>query len=345
VKLFRKPGSRFLWYDFTARGERFRASTQETNLARAGKVASLRLADVLRGTDPLDRKPPTLREYSKLFLEWVDRGRLESDTRRYYRNGWRLLEVHTRFIAKRMDKVSADEIENLRFPGSPSNANNALRTLRRMLHRARNKNLIGKVPKFALYKEWGRSLRLNSAAERALLLVAEQPLADMIVVMRDTGQRNARELYRMRVEHLDFDERSIAIPDSKTASGKRRIPMSERVAEILTARCHGRNQGWVWESRRKGKHIGEALVNRQWVRARQAAGLPPDLVLYCARHDYGSFVLSETGNLKAVMNAMGHADVKSAMIYQHPEGEIIRTALNARHIPRHTTENGDRASA
>jgi site-specific recombinase XerC len=66
--------------------------------------------------------------------------------------------------------------------------------------------------------------------------------------------------------------------------------------------------------------------------------LPRDLVLYCARHDYGSFVLAKTGNLKAVMNAMGHEDIKSAMVYQHPEGDMIRTALDARHTLRHTAE-------
>jgi site-specific recombinase XerC len=120
--------------------------------------------------------------------------------------------------------------------------------------------------------------------------------------------------------------------------------MSSRVAAILGARCRGSSEAWVWQSRLKGKHIGAAMVNRQWVRARKAAGLPSDLVLYCARHDYGSFVLSKTGNLKAVMNTMGHADVKSAMVYQHPEGEAIRDALNARHIPRHTSQNGNPVS-
>jgi len=40
----------------------------------------------------------------------------------------------------------------------------------------------------------------------------------------------------------------------------------------------------------------------------------------------GSFVLAKTGNLKAVMNAMGHSDVRSAMVCRHPEGEIIRNA-------------------
>jgi site-specific recombinase XerC len=81
------------------------------------------------------------------------------------------------------------------------------------------------------------------------------------------------------------------------------------------------------------------MVYRQWARARQAAGLPRELVLYCARHDFGSFVLAKTGNLKAVMNAMGHGDVRSAMVYQHPEGEIVRkrtthfTAHRARRQP------------
>ena len=87
------------------------------------------------------------------------------------------------------------------------------------------------------------------------------------------------------------------------------------------------------------------MIYRQWARARQAAGLTRELVLYCARHDFGSFVLAKTGNLKAVMNAMGHGDVRSAMIYQHPEGEIIRDALSARHISRPTVPNDSQVTA
>ena len=175
--------------------------------------------------------------------------------------------------------------------------------------------------------------------------MAEQPLKDIIVLMRDTGMRNARELYCMRVENVDFDAGTIFTPDSKTEAGRRFIPMSSRVKQILQARCTGRREGWVWMSRYEGKHIREGMVYRQWVRARRAAGLPRELVLYCARHDFGSFVLAKTGNLKAVMNAMGHGDLRSAMIYQHPEGEIIRNALNARHLLRPTVLDDNQESA
>ena len=115
VELFRKMKSKYYWYDFTVRGERYRGSTKETNETRAQKAAALKLAATIKGSDPLDRKPPTLREYSKDFLQWVETGRLEADSRRYYRNGWRLLE-QTKIAAMRMDQITKDEVEKLEFP-------------------------------------------------------------------------------------------------------------------------------------------------------------------------------------------------------------------------------------
>ena len=39
VELFRKNKSKYYWYDFTVRGERYRGSTKETNETRAQKAA------------------------------------------------------------------------------------------------------------------------------------------------------------------------------------------------------------------------------------------------------------------------------------------------------------------
>jgi integrase len=337
VRLFEKRKSKFYWYDFTVRGKRYRASTGETKKNRASKIASLKLAAALEGTDPLDRKAPVLRDFSARFLEWVKTARLEFATRRYYRNGWRLLRT-TPIAGMRMDRITADAAEALRFPGTPANANNALRTLRRMFNKAKEWKLLMQLPEFKLFKEEGRSLRLDDEAERKLLPVAEQPLKDIIILMRDTGMRNVRELYRLRVENIDFNTRVIFNPNSKTAKGRRFIPMSDRVMDILRTRCGERVEGWVFQSRYKEKHIGAAFVNRQWVKARTAAKLPEDLVLYCARRDFGTYVMRKTGNLKAVMDTMGHTDVKIAMTYQHPELDIVRDAINSRHTLRHTGE-------
>jgi hypothetical protein len=76
--------------------------------------------------------------------------------------------------------------------------------------------------------------------------------------------------------------------------------------------------------------------------ARLEAGLPKELVLYCARHDYGTRILTRTGNLAAVMKTMGHRDVRTAMHYQHPELEVVRAALDYP-APIDTTETNGAA--
>lgn len=71
MKLFRKPKSKFYWYDFTVRGRRYRGSTEETRADRASKVAGLKLAQVVEGRDPLPKKPGRLVEFSERLLNWI----------------------------------------------------------------------------------------------------------------------------------------------------------------------------------------------------------------------------------------------------------------------------------
>jgi hypothetical protein len=120
VKLFRKPNSKFYWYDFTVRGRRYRGSSQETKADRASKVAGLKLAQIVEGADPLPKKPSTLNEFSERFLTWITDGRLEPQTKRYYRNGWRMLET-TSVANMRLREITNDYVESLKFRGSPAN--------------------------------------------------------------------------------------------------------------------------------------------------------------------------------------------------------------------------------
>lgn len=339
MELLRKKKSKFYWYDFTVGGRRYRGSTKESNRNRAGSIAAIKLAQAIEGKDPLPRKAPRLAEFSGRFLEWVKSAKLEPKTRGYYRDGWRLLAA-TPIAGMRLDAMTADDVDRLGFTGSASNANCALRTLRRMLHKAEEWKLIRSAPKIKLIKEYGRTLRLDDQAEKKLLSAAEKLVetgdwtpkqkllfSDITILIRDTGMRNERELYRMRIENIDWDNKVIFVPDSKTPDGRRMVPMSDRVLSLLRVRCGSRREGWVFPSKRsRSGHL--TTMAKQFREARAQAGLPDDLVLYCGRHDYGTRVLKKTGNLAAVMKTMGHKDVKTAMQYQHPELEIVRAALN-----------------
>jgi hypothetical protein len=97
-----------------------------------------------------------LRDFKIRFFEWVEgNATLKQKTKDYYANGWRLLE-ETDVVAMRVNAITKDDADRLAFPGSPSNHNNALRTLRRMLGKAEEWNIIKASPKIKLMQEHAR---------------------------------------------------------------------------------------------------------------------------------------------------------------------------------------------
>jgi integrase len=181
-------------------------------------------------------------------------------------------------------------------------------------------------PKFKLWPEHGRKLRLDDNAEEKLLTAAKscdwkpevfELFRDVIILARDMGMRNGRALYRIPTENLDWNNRIIFVPDSTTLDGRRMIPMSDRAYEVLRARAAGKVEGWLFPSARS--RCGHLMdLGKQFRIARRKAQLPEDLVLYCARHDYGTRVLSNTGNLAAVMRTMGHKKDVTAVSASRP---------------------------
>jgi len=103
-------------------------------------------------------------------------------------------------------------------------------------------------------------------------------------------------------------------------------------------RSVGKPEGWLFPASKAAcGHL--TTVAKQFRGARREAGLPESLVLYCARHTFGTAAYEANGNLAMVMKVMGHTDVRTSMRYQHPGLESIREAIdrrNLRHNPRHS---------
>ena len=155
-----------------------------------------------------------------------------------------------------------------------------------------------------------------------------QQAHDVLVIAQDTGMRPS-EIFRMRVENLNFADRRIWNPYGKTEKATRFVPMSDRMADILSARCNGRKEGWVFPSdRSKSGHITSIAKGFQAARAR--TGVSSKVVPYSARHTYGSYAFASTGNLFAVAAFMGQVDTKSMEPYQHNDLSSLREAINRR---------------
>lgn len=259
------------------------------------------------------------------FTAWIEAIRLAKKTEQYYKNGLRLLSSTTLYDVALTD-LSRNRIATIRFPGSSSNANNALRTLRRLLSWAKDEGFIKEVPKVKLLKERKRELLLGDAEEKALCAFGFQPLNEVIMIMRDMGMRNDREVLLMRWERFEWNKRQYFVGDSKTAAGRRWVPMSDRVFDFLWPRR--KEQGWVFISTRTGGRVPS--VAKQFRKARLLAGLAEDLVLYCARHDFGTYTMEQTGNMKLVMKVMGHESYQAALRYQHPSIDKVSEIMNLR---------------
>jgi integrase len=254
----------------------------------------------------------------------------------------------TTIAAQPIACIKAAEAAMLVFPGSGSNANCALRTLRRMLSLARDSEYIPNVPKIALRKEKERSATFSADLEKAVLDVAPQPLRDVFLITQDSGLR-PDEVIRMRWDNVLWDKNLIFNPDGKTEKARRHVPLSERVRDVLRTRAQGATSEWVFPSpRKKGSHISYFSVGKGMMKVRKKLALPKDLVLYSARHTFATDMLDRTGNLSLVQKMLGHESILTTQRYLHPELKDVaqlvnqRNAKNAdenlRHSLRHSGE-------
>lgn len=329
---YRQAGSPYWNYDFTLDGRRYRGSCKTSKVALARAIEAEKIQELRRmGPEALrPRKPILLQEVIKRFLELVEASPLEASTKKDYEYGVSLLGK-TALPAMQVRHITADIITlEMAMIVSPYTANAALRTLRRILNKAKEWSFLVVVPRVKLRKAPGRDRVYSGDQEAALLKCASAILRDVLTILIDTGMRPF-EVMRMRIEDVRWDQRSIHIPKSKTPKGIRDVAMSSRVMDILLVRCAGKKSGWVFPSKRSDS--GYCNVPREaFRRARELTGLDAGLVIYTARHTFGTYAMEATGNAFAVGKAMGHANLQSMEKYQHPGLDKIRDAIDERNL-------------
>ncbi len=336
-------------FAFMHDGRRYRGSCKTSSQRMAEKLQATMRARVMEdGKLPGQVKIPTLDDFSEHFFAWLTA--LPADrtpkppTRKYYRVGWHLLES-TKLVAMRLDQITADDVLATKVGSSPANTNNALRTVRRMLKKAQEWNLISTTPVIKLVEECGREQLIEAWMEEKLLIVMAgerltpkghvsrvgwEPFRTVLLIMLDSGLRPS-EIFRMRWENIHWERGVIFNPRGKSRKSKRYVPLTERMKAALLARKGDREEGWVFSSKRSATgHITDREVSKQWLEAKRMAGLPESVVLYCARHRFSTDAMQATGNIMAVMDAMGQQHVDTLRIYNHPQVQQIREAMNKR---------------
>ncbi len=156
-----------------------------------------------------------------------------------------------------------------------------------------------------------------------------------LYIILDCGLRPV-EIVGLRVERdIDWATGLIHVRKSKTRAGKRAMPMTDRVKEKLFTWIGSRTSGWLLPSLRYPERpILPSSLTKAWRSAAHKLDLPADVVLYCARHTFGTDAMTASRNPFLVQRALGHTQLSTTARYQHHELDGIAAMMNERNKER-----------
>lgn len=328
----RKDGkSPYYLFDFYFRGQRYQGSTRFVNKAAAKRFeANLidRLAKTRAGIVDVE-PPPFFLFFAAQFLETVKNALRPSSVRGYRTS----LETLAPFHKKRLDEISATEIEEFRRKRleagrSRPTVNRDLAFLRLTLAAAVRQDLLPTTPfmqrKVKFLKEHGRERILNFEEERKYLAAATQPLRDVATLILEMGLRPG-EVFSIRCEDVHFHAAPpfVHIPFGKTENAVRDIALTERAGEVLSRRVAA-------AEKKNGQYVFPLRVGNgyDWTRpmneiepahlaALRASKIKPPFRPYDLRHTYGTRASEGGTDSLSLMRLMGHADLKTTLRYVH----------------------------
>lgn len=230
---------------------RYRGTTKTGSKTRALAIeADLRNRAREKGPNFIPmRRAMTLRELAPRFTAWFASDQeLAPKTRIYYDYGWGALS-RTNLASVQISAITSEIVNATVFTcierktksgkvicpepvASPKYANQAICTLTHMLTKAKEWHLIPEVPTLHKREAIARDRYITPEDEAALLKVASQPLRDVLMIAMDTGMRPF-EIFRMHWEDVIWGSIEYFVGKSKTRAGRRNVPISERMSELL----------------------------------------------------------------------------------------------------------------
>lgn len=359
MSIYRDKRSPYYQFDFQVEGHRFHGSTKCTSRKDAERFESLereRAAKLVKATK---------RSRSSLAIDdvadrlWNDTAQYDAEPKATETNLARLIEYFgpTKSLTE-IDHRAAKELVAWRRGHRVSRRGKQTKEQRDMLPLISNatvnrsaSKVLQRLFKFAKAEgaifenepKW-EELFLSEPEERVRELKSEE--ADALDdAMRDdygpffdfaraSGMR-LKECVTLRWSEVDFGTRQIV----RTGKGGRRVvfPITQTVREILFP-LQGQHPEFVFTyvamygNRRLGRVRGQRYpltytgAKTAWQRLRAISGIA-NFRFHDFRHDFGTKLLRDSGNLKLVQKALNHRDIKSTLRYAHVLDEDVAAAV------------------
>jgi integrase len=368
VSVYRPQKSPWFAYDFQLEGRRFTGSTRRASRGEAKAVERERRAEARRELDrdkSLAGAPLTLDVAFARYQIEVGSTHAAPDTtltnlariQSFFGPGKRLDEIDDFDVARlvawrrgqtaRGRKTIADPADPTRRIAAPlvsaATVNRSTaEVLQKVLNRAARvwgvKLPVAPTWRQHLLREPQERVREVRASEEARLDAVRADYRPLVAFARASGLRLAECLMKKEAVDLAGGYVRVAGKGGRLAvrpitAEMRALLMSEMAnptAFVFTYCAARPRRGVCAKSDRLP--ITAAGLKSLWRRAKRKKGgeaLPADLRFHDLRHDFATKLLRETGNLKLVQRALGHAKIETTTKYAHVLDDEVLAGMEA----------------
>ncbi|OSJ14387.1 integrase [Bradyrhizobium canariense] len=359
MSVYRDKRSPYYQFDFQHEGHRFHGSTKCTSRRDAEKFEAAELEKAKALVKATQRSKASLTIDDVADRLWKDSAQYDSEPKATETNLARLIEYFGKekqlteidhkaakeLVAwRRGQRVSrrgmrTKEAEQALPLVSNATVNrSATKVLQRLFTFAKAEKVV-----FENEPDWGKLL-LAEPEERVRELKSEEAnalddamrldFAPFFDFVRASGMR-LKECVTLRWSEVDFGTKQIV----RLGKGRRRVvfPITAAVREILFPLREQHPEFCftyvaVYGNKRLGRVRGQRYpltytgAKTAWQRLRAGSGLK-DFRFHDFRHDFGTKLLRDSGNLKLVQKALNHRDIKSTLRYAHVLDEDVAVAV------------------
>lgn len=328
----------------------------ELTVEQARGIAQDWLADVRRGTDPsanraVARSAPTVKELCQRFISDYSLPRNKPSTVRGNR-----VKINAHIIPKlghlKVPDVTRSDVARLiaSMERTPTAANHTLACLRRMFgmaevwgYRPDGTNPTRHIPK---YPEKGRTRlitddelqRLFGYLDRADTEGLEHPFLTLAIRLQFTFAARRSEVLDLQWEWVDFANRRVVWPDSKTGGMSK--PLSVEAIDLLHSAPRLQGSPYVVPSIfDPARPMSGHTYTHGWTRILERARLP-HCGTHAIRHRAATDIANSGVPLKVGMALTAHKTVTMFMRYVHAEDDPIRAAADVVSAHRRSVVSG-----
>jgi site-specific recombinase XerD len=150
----------------------------------------------------------------------------------------------------------------------------------------------------------------------------------ILTTLYSTGLRLSEALH---LRPADIDSQQMTILVARGKGNKQRLaPLSPTLlGELRAWWSEHRNPHWLFPGKSPDRPLGPSLVQKACQRAVDRAGLLRGVSAHTLRHTFATELLEAGVDLLTIQKILGHADLKTTLIYTHVRRDRLHAVAQA----------------